>query len=199
MDSLDLSHGPHQNAKGGDKKKDHFWYALSVYAGSEESVAQALRESLEKEGFGHCFSDVLIPFERISRVEKGERVDIHRNLFSGYLFVCVQLIDEVWHLINAHSRVLGFIGGKRPRPIPLSEIEAVQNRVLESVERAASAEVFEIGDPVVISGDAFDGFAGVIEEVDPEKKRARVVVQVFNRPTSVDVKFQQIERLRGDV
>ncbi len=173
------------------------WYVVHAYTNFENKVKQALEERIEREGLQQYFGKILVPTEEVVEMRMGKQRKSERKFFPGYVLVQMELTDETWHLVRNVPRVLGFIGGTTDRPAPISDKEAyaILNRVEEGVNKPRPKVLFEVGEVVRIIDGPFKDFNGNIEEVNYEKSMLKVSVLIFGRATTVELEFDQVEKL----
>ena len=171
------------------------WYVIHTYSGYEAKVRESLIERMAAVGWADKISEILVPSEEIVELKKGKRRVSERKIFPGYILVKMELNDETWHLVKETPRITGFVGG-RTHPTPLSDAE------VEEIVKATSAEEgprprvrFHIGESVRITDGPFRHFIGVVEEVNEERGKLKVMVSIFGRPTPVELDFLQVEKL----
>lgn len=172
------------------------WYVVQAFSGFEKSVKRSLEERIERAGLSEKFGDILVPTEEVVEIRGGKKQRSERKFFPGYVLVRMELDDETWHLVKEVPRVLGFIGGTADRPAPISdkEADAILQRVQEGVEKPRPKVLFEVGEVVRVTDGPFNDFNGVVEEVNFEKNRLLVAVQIFGRSTPVELEFGQVEK-----
>jgi len=172
------------------------WYVVHAYSGYEARVKQSLEERIERFGLDDKFGEILIPTEEVVEIRDGQKRRSERKFFPGYVLVRMELDDETWHMVKEVPRVLGFIGGTADRPAPISDDEADQilQRVKEGVDKPRPKVLFEAGEVVRVTDGPFNDFNGVVEEVNFEKNRLLVAVQIFGRSTPVELEFSQVEK-----
>ncbi len=171
------------------------WYIVHAYSNFEKKVAEAIKERAASEGLSDQFEEVLVPTEDVIEVRRGRKVASERKFFPGYVLVKMDMTDEAYHLIKDTPKVTGFLGSES-KPIPISESEALHilHQVKEGVERPKSTIIYEIGEVVKVTDGPFDGFSGQIEEVDDERERIKVAVEIFGRETPVELEFSQVQK-----
>lgn len=171
------------------------WYVLHVYSGFEKRVNDSLKEQIAKKGWEDKIEQVIIPMENVIDVRKGTKVQVSRKFFPGYVLIRMEMTDETWHLVSHTPKVSQFLGGKKPTPITDSEAERILHQMEEGVARPKSAVSFKVGEQVRVSDGPFASFVGVIEDVDEEKARLKVLVSIFGRATPVELEFTQVEKI----
>lgn len=179
------------------KENKHRWYIIHAHSGSEKKVAETIAEKAEKEDCSDQISEIVVPSETVLEMRRGAKVQVERNLFPGYVLICMDLDDDLWHLIRQIPKVSGFLGAKRGRPTPLPKVEAdrILQQLQEGFEQPKSSIGFEVGENVRVCEGPFASFTGVVEEVDEEKTRLKVLVTIFGRATPVDLDFVQVEKV----
>lgn len=171
------------------------WYSVSVLSNYEKRIAESIREQAVQKGLEDQIAEVLVPTEEVVEVRRGKKVQSERRFMPGYVLVQMELSDQAYHLINSTNRVLGFLGPQgRPTPMRDSEVAHIINRVEEGVERPRVLISFEVGEKVTVLDGPFEGFAGVVEEVDAENERIKANVSIFGRETPVDLEFGQVKK-----
>ncbi|MGM0552871.1 MAG: transcription termination/antitermination protein NusG [Pseudomonadota bacterium] len=172
------------------------WYVVQAFSGFEAQVKRSLEERIERFGMQDHFGEILVPTEEVVEMKDGQKRKSERKFFPGYVLVQMDLNDEAWHLVKAVPRVLGFIGGTADRPAPISdkEADAILQRMQEGAEKPRPKVLFEVGEMVRVTDGPFNDFNGVVEEVNYEKSRLLVAVQIFGRSTPVELEFHQVEK-----
>lgn len=172
------------------------WYVVHAYSGFEAKVKSSLEEHIKLNGMEDKFGQILIPTEEVVEMRDGHKRKSERKFFPGYVLVQMEMNDETWHLVKDVPKVMGFIGGTKDRPAPITEKEA--QAILQSVEAGAEKPkpkvLYEPGEVVRVIDGPFNDFNGVVEEVDYDKSRLKVAVSIFGRSTPVDLDFGQVEK-----
>ncbi len=181
------------------------WYVVHAYSGYEHQVKRSLHERIERTGLDDKFGDVLVPTEEVVEMRQGQKRRSERKFFPGYVLVQIETIqdgrsiridDESWHLVKETPKVMGFIGGTADRPLPISDKEAdtILQRVQDGVEKPRPKVLFEVGEMVRVTDGPFNDFNAVVDEVNYDKNRLKVAVQIFGRSTPVELEFSQVEK-----
>ena len=176
-----------------DPKQGRNWYVLHTYSGYEDAVANALKQRIETMGMQDYVFDALVPKETKYVVRKGETVEEHKNLFPGYVLVDMVVTDESWYMVRNTPNVTGFVGaGNTPVPVSPEEFGVIKQRT--STDAAEFKSNFEAGDDVQVIQGPFAGYKGVVDVVDNSKGKLKVLVNVFNRETPVELDFNQVKK-----
>jgi transcriptional antiterminator NusG len=172
------------------------WYVVHAYSNYEHKVKSSLEERIKRYGLEDKFGEILVPTEEVVEMRDGQRIRSERKFFPGYVLVKMEMDDETWHLVKEVPKVLGFIGGSSDKPAPITdrEADAILNRVQEGVDKPRPKVLFEPGEVVRVIEGPFNDFNGVVEQVNYEKSKVRVAVQILGRPTPVDLDFGQVEK-----
>jgi transcriptional antiterminator NusG len=172
------------------------WYVVHAYSGYEGQVKRSLEERIKRYGMEDMFGEILVPTEEVVEMRDGQKRKSERKFFPGYVLVQMEMNDESWHLVKDVPKVMGFIGGSSDRPAPISDREAdtILQRIQEGVEKPRPKVLFEVGEVVRVTDGPFNDFNGVVEEVNYEKSRLLVAVQIFGRSTPVELEFHQVEK-----
>ena len=172
------------------------WYVIHAYSNFEHQVKKSLLDRIQRQGLDDKFGDILIPTEEVVEMREGQKRRSERKFFPGYVLVQMEMDDETWHLVKEVPRVLGFIGGTSDRPAPISDREAdkILERVQEGVDKPRPKVLFEPGEVVRVVDGPFNDFNGIVEEVNYDKSKLRVAVQILGRATPVELDFGQVEK-----
>ena len=173
------------------------WYILQAYAGYEGRVEQTINEKLKIEGLEHLVDEIFIPSEDIVRTKDGQKRKVNQKYFPGYVLVRMELTPELWHLLMEINRVSGFIGGTQKNPLPLedSELEKIRSQISEGSQQKATEDEFLIGQKVTITEGSFGNFSGTIDEINQDRRKLKVLVSIFGRPTPVEVEFDKVKHV----
>ncbi len=172
------------------------WYVVKAISGKEKKVKELIESEINYKNLQDYISQVLIPTEKVYQVRKGKKISKERNFFPGYVLIEALLVGEIAHILKNVPGVLGFLGSKG-EPIPMRQAEV--NRILGKVDELSEkgeeiSEPFIIGESVRVIDGPFNSFSGVIEEVNEEKKKLKVMVKIFGRKTPLELAFVQVEK-----
>ncbi len=172
------------------------WYVVQAFSGFELQVQRSLKERVIRFGMEEMFGEILVPTEEVVEMREGQKRRSERKFFPGYVLVEMEMNDDTWHMVKDTTRVLGFIGGSgdKPAPITQKEVDNILRRVEEGVDKPRPKVLFDAGEVVRVSDGPFKDFNGVVEEVNYEKSRLLVAVQIFGRSTPVELEFYQVEK-----
>lgn len=173
------------------------WYILQAYAGYETRVEKTINEKLRIKGLEDFVDEIFIPSEDIVRTKDGKKRKVNQKYFPGYILISMELTPDLWHLLMGVDRVSGFIGGTQRDPLPLDERELVEIRekINEGFQQQASEDEFIIGQKVTITEGSFSNFSGSIDEINTERRKLKVLVSIFGRPTPVEIEFEKVKHV----
>ena len=174
------------------------WYSVSVLSNFEKKIAEQIKHSVAEKGLEDEIDEVLVPTEEVLEIRRGKKVTSERRFMPGYVLVRMEMTDRGYHLINSINRVTGFLGPQgKPMPMRDAEVNQILNRVDESGEAAAPRNLirFEVGENVSVTDGPFEGFSGMVEEVDDAAGRLKLTVSIFGRPTPVELEFTQVQKV----
>lgn len=167
------------------------WYVVHTYSGYENKVASNLKTTVENRQMEDLIQEIRVPTEMVTEItDDGRRKEVERKIFPGYVIVKMVMTDESWYAVRNIRGCTGFVGPSS-KPVPLTDQE-VANLGIEKHEIEVS---YKVGDAVSIVGGPLEGFIGVVEELELEKNRVRVMVSMFGRDTPVELELDQIERI----
>jgi transcriptional antiterminator NusG len=159
-------------------------------------VKEYIESEINRLGLQDFLSQVLIPTEKVYQVRKGKKISKERNYFPGYVLIEAALVGELTHIIRNIPNVLGFLGtGNEPSPMRASEVKRILGKVDELAEQGEGVNIpFIVGETVKVIDGPFNSFSGVIEEINEEKKKLKVMVKIFGRKTPLELNFMQVEK-----
>ncbi len=173
------------------------WYIIHAYSNFEKKVATSIREQAAMQGLEELFEEIEVPTEEVVEVVRGKKRTIERRYFPGYVLAKMQLTDEAYHLVKNTPKVTGFLGadgGKKPLPVPQSEVDQILGKAVEDAERPRSTLTFEVGERIKVTDGPFASFEGAVEDVDDAAQRLKVTVSIFGRETPVELEYGQVEK-----
>lgn len=172
------------------------WYVVRAISGKEKKVKEYLENEINRLNLNDYISQVLIPTEKVYQVRKGKKISKERNYFPGYVLIEAILVGEVPHIIKSIPNVLGFLGTKgEADPIRQSEVNRILGKVDELAEQGEEANIpYIVGESVTVIDGPFNSFSGIIEEINEEKKKLKVMVKIFGRKTPLELGFMQVEK-----
>ncbi|GAB7141220.1 transcription termination/antitermination protein NusG [Deferribacterales bacterium RsTz2092] len=171
------------------------WYVIHTNSAAENRVKALLDKKIAELNLYEQISQVLIPTEEVIELHDGKPVKKVRRTYPGYVLVQMEMSTENWNVVRAVARVTGFIGGVEPVPIPQADVDAMLSRASEQAPRLMSK--FNKGDSIEVTDGPFLGFPGMIDEVNVEREKVRVIVSVFGRQTPIELSYLQIRRMKG--
>lgn len=174
------------------------WYVVRAISGKEKKVKEYLEMEIDRLGMNDYVSQVLIPTEKVYQIRNGKKVSKERNFFPGYVLIEAALVGEIPHTIKGITNVIGFLGAEKGGdPVPLRQSEV--NRILGKVDELAESDEelnipFVVGEAVKVIDGPFNNFNGLIEEINEEKKKLKVMVKIFGRKTPLELNYMQVEK-----
>lgn len=172
------------------------WYVVHTYSGYENRAKRSLEERIKQYEMDDRFGQILIPTENVVELSKGgQKKTTKRKFFPGYMLVQMALDDETWHLVRGTPKITGFVGNAtRPPAVPEKEVRRLTKQIDEGTLKPKPRVQFEEGENVRVVDGPFANFNGVVDAVNPEKGRVRVMVSIFGRSTPVELEFVQVEK-----
>lgn len=170
------------------------WYIIHCYSGYENKVKRNLEQRIETMRMQHKIFQVIVPTEEEIEIRDGKRRTVERRLFPGYLLVQMILDDESWMVVRNTPGVTGFVGmGNQPTPLPPEQVQAIIRRMEAEAPRVKVT--YRPGQKVRIIDGPFRDFIGIVDTIDEERTKVRVLVSFFGRDTPVELDFLQVERV----
>ncbi|RLD89194.1 MAG: transcription termination/antitermination factor NusG [Bacteroidetes bacterium] len=172
------------------------WYVVRAISGKEKKVKEYLDNEISRLNLQEYIAQILIPTEKVYQIRKGKKISKERNYFPGYVLIEAELTGEIPHIIKNIPDVLGFLGTRgEPEPIRPAEVKRILGKVDELAEQGEEVNIpFIVGETVTVVDGPFNSFSGIIEEIDEEKKKLRVMVKIFGRKTPLELGFMQVEK-----
>jgi transcription termination/antitermination protein NusG len=169
------------------------WYVIQTYAGYENKVTRNLLNRIAQREMQHLISDVIVPTEDEIEIKNGQRRTIQRKIYPGYVLIRMQLTDDTWYLVRNTPGVSTFVGnGNKPSPLDEQEVRTIL-RTMEADEPKVRV-TYTVGQTVKIIDGPFTDFEGVVDSIDQDRGRVRVLVSFFGRETRVDLDFLQVTK-----
>ena len=164
------------------------WYVVHTYSGYENTVKATIEKYVENRHLQDLIHEISIPLETVTEITENGPKDVQRKVFPGYVLIKMIMTDETWHVVRNIRGVTGFLGSGN-KPIPLSEDDIASL----GVEKREIVVQYQVGDNVRITDGALESFLGVVEEIDLDHGKVRVMVSMFGRETPVELELDQIE------
>jgi transcription termination/antitermination protein NusG len=169
------------------------WFVIHSYSGMENKVKKNIEHRTESMGMTEKILEIVVPTETEIEIRKGKRKEVERRVFPGYILVNMIMDEDSWYVVRNSPGVTGFVGmGNKPTPLRKEEVDKIMHRI-ESDEPRIKVS-FQVGEHVRILSGPFAEFGGTVDEIFPDKGKAKVLVSFFNRETPVEVDFLQLER-----
>jgi len=170
------------------------WYAIHTYSGYEEKVADNIKQRAAALDKTDKIFDVVVPKEKQIEIKNGKRRVVEKRIFQGYVLVQMVLDDDSWYVVRNTPNVTGFVGsGHEPTPVSDEEMRSINKRM--GVEEPKHKINFSVGEVVNITDGPFKGFDGNINEIDEQKGKIKVLVNIFGRETPVELDSLQVKKV----
>jgi transcriptional antiterminator NusG len=170
------------------------WYAIHTYSGYEEKVAESIRQRAESLDMADKIFQVVVPKEKMIEVKNGKRKVVEKRIFQGYVLVQMKLSEDAWYIVRNTPSVTGFVGsGTEPTPVSDDEMDKIMKRMGRAEPKHKID--FNEGEVVNITDGPFKGFDGTINEIDAQKGKLKVLVNMFGRETPVELDSLQVKRV----
>ena len=174
------------------------WYVLRAIGGKEKKVKLYIENEISRLNLEDFIIQIIIPTEKVFQVRNGKKISRERNYFPGYVFVEAVLVGEIPHILKGIPNVISFLSetkGGDPVPLRQNEVNRMLGKVDELTESQESISIpYFVGENVKVIDGPFNGFTGVIEEVNEEKKKLKVMVKIFGRKTPLELSYMQVEK-----
>lgn len=173
-----------------DMSEDVKWYVVHTYSGYENKVKANLEKIVENRNMQEHILDIVVPMEEQIEIKDGKKKATLRKVFPGYVLIKMIMSDESWYIIRNTRGVTGFVGpGSKPVPLTDDEVKVM------GVEEFAPTVDYAVGDNVRVTSGPLENFIGIVEEINMDKKKVRVMVSMFGRETPVELELLQIQKL----
>ncbi len=174
------------------------WYVAHTYSGHEQKAKRYLESAIVNAGLQDKFGQILVPTEEVTEMRQGKRSTSTKKFLPSYILVEMELDKETQNLVVSTPGVTNFVGGGG-KPVPLREEEV--KRIVGQIDRSRTEESqdipFQAGDPVKVTDGPFMDFSGTVSEVNLERRKVKVMVSIFGRPTPVELDFLQVDLVKG--
>ena len=172
------------------------WYVVRAISGKEKKVKEYLESEISRLNLQDYISQILIQTEKVYQVRKGKKISKERNYFPGYVLIEASLVGEIPHIVKNIPNVLGFLGTKgEADPIRPAEVNRILGKVDELAEQGEEVNIpYIVGESVTVIDGPFNSFSGIIEEINEEKKKLKVMVKIFGRKTPLELGFMQVAK-----
>ena len=175
------------------------WYVVRAVSGQENKVKNYIESEIARFGLQDFVKQILVPTEKVIQIRNGKKINKEKVYFPGYVMIQANLAGEVPHIIKSINGVIGFLGevkGGDPVPLRQSEVNRMLGKVDElSVENENVAIPYVVGESVKVVDGPFNGFNGVIEKINEEKRKLEVMVKIFGRKTPLELSYMQVEKI----
>ena len=172
------------------------WYVAHTYSGHEYKAKKYLESAIESTEYQDMFGQILVPTEEIVEMKQGKRSTSVKKFLPSYILVEMELSKETQNLVTSTPGITNFVGASG-KPVPLRQTEV--NRILQQVDRSKNRDVldipYKIGEAVKVVDGPFADFSGTVSEINPERRKLKVMVSIFGRPTPVELDYLQVKAL----
>tara|TARA_B100000700_G_scaffold245525_1_gene274027 strand:+ start:501 stop:1028 length:528 start_codon:yes stop_codon:yes gene_type:complete len=173
------------------------WYSLRVISGKEKSIKENIMYDAEEQKMDNFIGEIFVPYEKVVVMKQNKKKIKEKLFFPGYILINMELNSQTRYMIENTNGVISFVGPKKGEPVPLRDEEI--KRIFGEIERKDGRETVEVsflkGDSVKIINGPFIDFNGVIDEINQDKQKVKVIVSIFGRPTPVELDFFQVETM----
>jgi transcriptional antiterminator NusG len=176
------------------------WFIIQTLSGQEHKVKESIEKRVKTDEMQDYIKEVLVPMEKVVEVRNQKKTVSNRKLWPGYVFVDMLLLDDdnrviekPWYFIRETQGVIGFLSDP-PQPTPSDEVEAIKTQITAAEETEKPKVNFAVAETIKINNGPFLNFSGVIEEIDPERGKLKVTVNIFGRNTPVELEYWQVEK-----
>ena len=178
-----------------NNNNNRHWFAVHTYSGYEDAVARYLKQRVDSLAMNDKIFNVLVPKEKKIKIKNGRRRTVEEKIYPGYVLVEMVMTEDTWYVVRNTPRVTRFVGSETTKPVPLSreEVDVLMARIQRD-ETSFKIE-FSEGDPVKVIDGPFKDYDGKISEIDEERGRVKVLVQVFGRDTAVELDSLQVTKI----
>jgi len=174
------------------------WYVAHTYSGHEQKARRYLESAVVNAGLEEKFGQILVPTEQVTEMRQGKRSTSTKKFLPSYILVQMELDKETQNLVVSTPGITNFVGGGgKPVPLRDEEVERIVGQIDRSRTEEATDIPFQAGDPVKVTDGPFMDFSGTVSEVNLERRKVKVMVSIFGRPTPVELDFLQVDLIKG--
>ena len=171
------------------------WYVINTYSGNEAKVKTNLENRIRALGMEDRIFKILIPSEEVAEIRGGKKKISTKRFFPGYVMVEMDMDEQSWYVVRNTPKVTGFVGnGTTPTPLTTEEVQSIMGQISGTSSKPKPKVVFERGERVKVIDGPFTNFSGVVDEVNLERGKLKVMVSIFGRQTPVELEFVQVEK-----
>ncbi|MBB78315.1 MAG: transcription termination/antitermination factor NusG [Crocinitomicaceae bacterium] len=174
------------------------WYVVRAISGKEKKAKEYLEMEVSRLKLSDYVGQILIPTEKVFQIRKGKKISKEKTFLPGYVLVQAALVGEVPHVIRSVPHVMGFLGNEKggdPSPMRITEVNRILGKVDELLESEEEMRIpFVVGESVKVIDGPFNNFSGVIDEINEEKKKLKVMVKIFGRKNLLELSYMQVEK-----
>jgi transcriptional antiterminator NusG len=172
------------------------WYVINTYSGHENKVKANLEHRIVSMNQAPRFRRVIVPTEQVVETKDGQKVQSEKRVLPGYVLVNMDMSDEAWTVVKNTPGVTGFVGsGTRPVPLSQMEVDRILHTATAAAERPRTVVEFELGETVKITSGSLSDFDGEVIDVNADQQKLKVLVNIFERQTPVEVSFDQVKKI----
>ncbi len=172
------------------------WYVVHTYSGHENKVRENIQKMINASSIRDHFGQIVVPTEEVAEMKKGKKTITTRKFFPSYILIEMHMSDEAFHLVSDLPGVTGFVGtSSGPQPLTKAEVERILGRMDKEKQTIIPEIPFTLGEHIRIKDGPFSDFTGVIDEINAERGKLRVLVSIFGRETPVELDFLQVETI----
>jgi len=173
------------------------WYAVHTYSGHEQKAKKFLESAIENAGLKEKFGEIVVPTEQVTEMKQGKRKTSTKKFLPSYILVQMDLDHVTQNLVVSSASITNFVGAAgKPHPLKEDEVKRIMGQVDKSRVEEVTDVPYQAGDSVKVIDGPFSDFSGVVSEVNMERKKIKVMVSIFGRPTPVELDFLQVESVK---
>ncbi|MDD3732393.1 MAG: transcription termination/antitermination protein NusG [candidate division Zixibacteria bacterium] len=174
------------------------WYVAHTYSGHEQKAKKYLESAIANTGLQSKFGQILVPTEQVTEMKQGKRSTSTKKFLPSYILIEMELDKETQNLVVSTPGITNFVGaGGKPAPLKESELKRIVGQIDRSRTEESTDVPFQAGDPVKVKDGPFMDFSGTISEINMERRKVKVMVSIFGRPTPVELDFLQVELVKS--